>query len=447
MNRNDRALTGFTMLGHATFHTYELVIPILVVVWLDAFSTTPAFLGAIVGASYAATGVGALPSGILSDRISGKRLVVASMAGMGGGFLIVSAAPNLATLSVGLLVWGIAASLYHPAGLSLISRGATERGTAFAYHGAAGNVGVATGPLLGAILLAAFDWRTVAALLVVPVALAVVVALGLEFDETAGGDATNDRETADRETDESGTADRETDESGTADRETDESGTADRETDESETADREVDGTLREFAAGSRRLFVGGFLLVFVIGGLYGLYYRGVFTFLPDVLAGVAVFDPVVVGGRSLEPSQYVYSGLLLLGGVGQYVGGRLVDRYPAERVLVANFGILVLVALAFLPAANAGAGPLLVVSGLLGFFVFLEGPVNQEVVSKHVPRDLRGLSFGWTYVAIFGVGAGGSALSGAILTRWSPAVLFAALAGIAVLAGLVGGLLLRRSG
>ncbi|QHS17454.1 MFS transporter [haloarchaeon 3A1-DGR] len=407
MNRNDRALTGFTMLGHATFHTYELVIPILVVVWLDAFSTTPAFLGAIVGASYAATGVGALPSGILSDRVSGKRLVVASMAGMGGGFLIVSAAPNLATLSVGLLVWGIAASLYHPAGLSLISRGATERGTAFAYHGAAGNVGVATGPLLGAILLAAFDWRTVAALLVVPVALAVVVALGLEFDETAGGDATNDRETA----------------------------------------DREVDGTLREFAAGSRRLFVGGFLLVFVIGGLYGLYYRGVFTFLPDVLAGVAVFDPVVVGGRSLEPSQYVYSGLLLLGGVGQYVGGRLVDRYPAERVLVANFGILVLVALAFLPAANAGAGPLLVVSGLLGFFVFLEGPVNQEVVSKHVPRDLRGLSFGWTYVAIFGVGAGGSALSGAILTRWSPAVLFAALAGIAVLAGLVGGLLLRRSG
>ncbi|WP_096391579.1 MFS transporter [Halopenitus persicus] len=432
MNRNDRALTGFTMLGHATFHTYELVIPILVVVWLDAFSTTPAFLGAVVGASYAATGVGALPSGILSDRVSGKRLVVASMAGMGGGFLIVSVAPNLATLSVGLLVWGAAASLYHPAGLSLISRGATERGTAFAYHGAAGNVGVATGPLLGAILLTAFDWRTVAALLVVPVAIAVVVALGLEFDETAGrgedprrneaadGDAANDPEASDPEA---------------SDPKADEPG------------EGEPDGTLREFAAGSRRLFVGGFLLVFVIGGLYGLYYRGVFTFLPDVLAGVAVFDPVVVGGRSLEPSQYVYSGLLLLGGVGQYVGGRLVDRYPAERVLVANFGTLVLVALAFLPAANAGAGPLLVVSGLLGFFVFLEGPVNQEVVSKHVPRDLRGLSFGWTYVAIFGVGAGGSAIAGAILTHRSPAVLFAGLAGVAVLAGLVGGMLLWRSG
>jgi len=40
MDRNDRALTAFTMLGHATFHTYELVVPIFVVVWLDAFSTT-----------------------------------------------------------------------------------------------------------------------------------------------------------------------------------------------------------------------------------------------------------------------------------------------------------------------------------------------------------------------------------------------------------------------
>ena len=49
---------------------------------------------------------------------------------------------------------------------------------------------------------------------------------------------------------------------------------------------------------------------------------------------------------------------------------------------------------------------PIFVVSGLLGVLVFLEAPVNQEVISKHVPADLRGRSFGWTYVAVFGVGA-----------------------------------------
>jgi hypothetical protein len=68
MNSNDRTITGFAMLGHATFHTYELVIPLFVVVWLDTFAVSPAVLGVVVAASYALTGVGALPSSILADR-------------------------------------------------------------------------------------------------------------------------------------------------------------------------------------------------------------------------------------------------------------------------------------------------------------------------------------------------------------------------------------------
>lgn len=397
MDGNDRAITAFTMLGHATFHTYELVIPLFVVIWLDVFSTTPAVLGIIVGTSYALTGIGALPGGVLSDRVSAKRLIIACMAGMGGGFLLVSVAPTLLTLSLGLLLWGVAASMYHPAGLSLISRGAKERGTAFAYHGAAGNVGVATGPLLAAILLAYFGWRTVAALLVIPVVLAITLAFGLEFDETAAVDEEN-------------------------------------------AADgRGEIQTLRQFASNSKLLFTGGFLFVFFIGNLYGLYYRGAFTFLPDILARLPLFNPGNLAGRSFEPSQYVYSGLLLLGGVGQYVGGKLVDRYRAEHVLIANFAVLVLIALTFVPAANAGLWSLLIVSGMLGFFVFLEAPVNQEVISKYVPADLRGLSFGWTYIAVFGVGALGSAVAGLILTRWPPIVLFTVLATFAILAVFVG--------
>jgi MFS family permease len=415
------------MLGHATFHTYELVIPILVVVWLDAFSTTPAFLGLLVGASYACTGLGALPSGVLSDRVGARRLIVACMAGMGGGFLVVSAAPNLAVLAVGLLAWGVAASAYHPAGLSLISRGTTERGTAFAYHGAAGNVGVATGPLLGSVLLAFLGWRTVAAVLVVPAALAVVLALRLEFDETAGVDADEAAGASDAV-------------GGTDADEAADGG------DGAGGAGRGAVAGLRGFASRSGLLFAGGFLFVFLVGNLYGLYYRGAFTFLPEVLAGLPRFAPVDLAGRTVEPSQYVYSGLLALGGVGQYVGGRLVDRYRAERVLVANFAVLAVVALAFVPAANAGLWPLLVVSGALGFLVFLEAPVNQEVVSRHVPADLRGLSFGWTYAAVFGVGALGAAVAGVVLTRWSPAVLFALLAGVAALAGAVGASLTRRT-
>ncbi|MFB6281714.1 MAG: MFS transporter [Haloferacaceae archaeon] len=403
MDANDRAIAAFTMLGHAAFHTYELVIPLFVTVWLDAFAVTPATLGLIVGASYALTGVGALPSGALSDAYSSKRLVLGCVAGMGAGFALVSVAPNVLGVAAGLLVWGAAASVYHPAGLALISRGARERGTTFAYHGVAGNVGVATGPLLGAVLLAVLEWRTVAAVLVLPAVLALVVAARLDFDETAGAVA--------------------------------------RDADGGREGPRDLRGFLRD----SRLLFTGGFVLVFLVGNLYGLYYRGAFTFLPEVLAGFALFDPVAVAGRTVEPSQYVYSGLLVLGGAGQYVGGRLVDRVRAEYALVGTFAALVVVAALFVPAADAGLVPLLAASGLLGFLVFMEAPINQEVISRHVPAGARGLSFGYTYLAVFGVGAAGAALAGIVLTRADAGALFLLLAGVAALALALGVALARR--
>ncbi|WP_049899352.1 MFS transporter [Natrinema sp. J7-1] len=407
MDRNDRAVTAFAMLGHAAFHTYELVIPIFVVSWLEAFSTTPAFLGGIVGASYALIGVGALPTGLLADRVSSKRLILACLFGMGGAFALVAAAPTVGVLTVGLLLWGAAASLYHPAGLALLSRGTKERGTAFAYHGAAGNVGVATGPLLAAGLLAFVDWRTVAALLFVPVLIAAVVGARLEFDETAGTSA--------RGADDAGTV-------------------------------GEGPRGLAAFLAGSRRLFTVGFGLVFAIGILYGLYYRAAFTFLPDILAALPLLDPITVVGRSFDPSQYVYSGLLLVGGIGQYVGGKLVDRARLETVLLGGYAALAAVALAFVPSTKAGLAPLVVVAGVLGFLTFMIAPINQEAISAYTPADARGLSFGYTYTAIFGVGALGSSLAGLLLTRSTPTALFAVVAACAVIAAVIGGALRRRS-
>jgi MFS family permease len=75
-----------------------------------------------------------------------------------------------------------------------------------------------------------------------------------------------------------------------------------------------------------------------------------------------------------------------------------------------------------------------------------MEAPINQEVISKYVPAEVRGLSFGYTYVAVFGVGALGSAIAGIILTRAGPALLFLVLAVFAVAAILFGVYLIRRT-
>lgn len=404
MNRNDRAIVGFTMLAHAMFHTYELAIPIFVTVWLDAFAVTEATLGLVVGAGYALIGLGALPSGVLADAYGSKTLVLGSTAGMGGGFLLVGLSPNVAVLGAALILWGAGASLYHPAGLSLLSRGTENRGTAFAYHGAAGNVGTVVGPLAAAVLLAVLDWRLVAVLFVAPALVAGAIAFRLSFDERAAteGDVAAD---------------------GDPGRTTETDGGL---------------GSFRELARDSRRLFTRGFVVLFAIIMLYGLYYRGVLTFLPEILGGLPMFDPVTVFDRSFAPSRYVYAGLLSVGVFGQYAGGKVSDMIETEYALVTTFAALVVAALLFVPASVAGVAPLLAVCGLLGFFVYVAAPVYQATIADYVTADSHGLSYGFTYLAMFGIGALGAALAGTVLTYAGSGTLFVALAGLATLAALL---------
>lgn len=410
MNRNDRSIVGVAMLAHAMVHTYELSIPILVTVWLDVFQVNEATIGLVVAVGYALFGLGALPGGVLADTYGSRPLIIACLAGMGGSFVLLSLAPSVPVIALALVLWGAAASVYHPSGLSLISKGVTQRGTAFAYHGMAGNLGIAFGPLAAALLLLVFEWRVVAVLLAVPAGIAVMLTLKVNFDETATVEVTDGGTTADSKAD--------------------------------------TVSSIGELVSESRRLFTGAFATVFAIVMLSGLYYRGTLTFLPDMLAGPSMFDPVDVAGRTLEPSRYLYAGLLVVGIVGQYAGGKLTDQIETERGIAMAFAGLAVIAILFIPAANAGLLALLAVSAVLGFALFFIQPFYQATVAEYTPAGLRGLSYGYTYLGVFGVGAAGAAMAGFILTYASSQALFLVLAGLAVVAALLAGMLIRtRSG
>ncbi len=399
---NDRAIVGLTMLAHAMVHTYELSIPILMTLWLEEFALSKAVLGGIVAVGYGLFGLGALPGGVLADRFGSKRLIVGCLAGMGGAFLLLSLAQGPWTIGAALVLWGAAASVYHPAGLALISKGVVRRGRAFAWHGMAGNIGIALGPLATTVALIAFDWRTVSLLLVAPAVVAVGIALRLRFDEHAGLDA-----------------------------------------DEHAATQHAADWTT--LLDRSRRLFVPSFLIVFGIVMLSGLYYRGVLTFLPELLSTMATLPSMTLGGLTLDSGRYVYVGLLLIGVGGQYVGGWLTDKISLERGIGWTFVALTLIAAAYWPAATAGLGPLLAISALLGFCLFVVQPFYQATVAEYSPAEARGLSYGFTYLGVFGVGALGAALTGAVLDLFSPAVMFGVLAAMAAAAGALGFRLLRH--
>jgi MFS family permease len=409
MNENARSVVLFTGLSHAIVHTFELSIPILVVIWLLEFPVTTATLGLVVGAGYALFGIGALPGGVLADRFGSRALILACLAGMGGAFLLLSFATGVVTIAVALGLWGVAASVYHPSGLSLISTSVEDRGTAFAYHGMAGNAGIALGPLVTALLLLTVDWRIVTRLLVVPAVIAIGYALTAEFDETAAVS---------------------------------------------------VDGgqtesmSLSKFLGDSRSLFTLGFALAMCIVMMNGLFYRGTLTFLPDVLGNflppisesVTLFEPGSPLASEFDLASYLYVGLLTIGIGGQYVGGKVSDRIEPTTGLTVVFGSLVVVAVGFVPAARTGLAPLLVASAVLGFLLFALQPLYQATIAEHSPPDDRGLSYGYTYLTSFGVGAGGAAIAGYLLSVVSADGTFLALAAFPAL-GAVFALVLRRWG
>jgi MFS family permease len=414
MNENDRAITALVMVAHGLVHTYELTLPILAVeaVWQASFPTTTLpglgtvpttlfVLGLVVSAGYALFGLGALPGGVLADAYGSRPLIVGCLLGMGGSFVLLAFAPSLPVVALCLVVWGAAASVYHPAGLALISKGVEERGTAFAYHGIAGNLGIALGPLAAALLLLFFgDWRLAVGLLGVPALLAAGYAIRVDVDETAAAAAADGG------------------------------------------GDARASGSvssLAEFLADSRRLLVGPFLLVFAVVMLSGLYYRGFLTFLPELLSGFDSLTAVDVAGRTVEPNRYVYVGLLMAGVLGQYVGGRLTDRIPVERGLAYGYGALGVLAVVYLPVATAGLFPLLAVSALMGVALFVVQPFYQATVAEYTPAGARGLSYGYTYLGVFGVGALGGAVAGGILTVATSTALFATLAGFGFVAGGIG--------
>ncbi|SEW13824.1 MFS transporter [Natrinema salifodinae] len=408
LNANDRSIAGFTMAGHALVHWFETSIPIFLVVWLSEFDVGVALFGIVVALGYAPFGLGALPGGILADRYGTRPIVLACLGGMSLAFLVLAVANSIYAIAVGLICWGIAASVYHPAGLALISTGVEERGTVFAWHGIAGNAGIALGPFVAATLLIFLDWSLVAALLAVPGVIAVLYGLSAEFDPTAAVE---------------------------------------------DGADAGPDEALSpsELVGDSRTLFASAFAVVFVLVTFEGLYYRGTLTYLPEILHGLPAMDSLALPAslEGIEPADYIYVGLLVVGMAGQYAGGKLTDRVPPARGLIAIFAVLAVLALAFVPAtaAGVGLGPLVALCGLLGFFLFAIQPFYQNAVAIYTPPDARGLSYGYTYLGEFGLGSASIAVGGYVLGDLSQTAFFALIAGFAVVGGLLAGVLLTGSG
>lgn len=103
-----------------------------------------------------------IPSGALADKIDSRYLLFLCAVLSGFGAVIVSQSPNVIYLVVGLSILMIAVSMYHPPGLSIVSKlfSKGKLTTMVGMHGATGCIGQGLGTISMSLLIGSYGWRS-----------------------------------------------------------------------------------------------------------------------------------------------------------------------------------------------------------------------------------------------------------------------------------------------
>jgi predicted MFS family arabinose efflux permease len=284
MDRKQRSVLITASLSHGLIHISELSVPPLLMLIQREFKVADFQMGQVVATYGLLFGLGALPAGLLVDRLGSKRLLVVCLWGASASMLAMALSPSFGWFTICAAGMGLSLSLYHPAGTSLIVASMHPTGKVFATHGMAGNLGVASSSVLAGGLGARLGWRWALGLLAVPALALGVRALTLPTGQSRQqvGDGAQGR---------------------------------------------------------WRRL-----VLLLLAAGFMGMVYRGMTTFLPKLFS-ITYTDNVQTGtalGGALTTTA------LLVGIAGMFLAGRVADsgRHPATVFLAGALAQLPLLAM-----------------------------------------------------------------------------------------------------
>ena len=401
MAGNEWRIVGFTSTAHALNHLMEISYAPLLVFISREFGVEYGFLGAVVNAMALAYGLSAPLGGFLADRIGSKRMLWFQLLVAGVASLLVALSPNIWFMAVTLTLLGLAAGMYHPAGLSFITRGVRARTMATGYHGMAGSLAVAVAPAIAVALAGLWNWRAAfVAYGVAGLACALFVML------SRLGDAAPAREDGE----------------------------------EKPSAQADNPSAVHERRGASRLLWVP-LIVVFLINSLVGFIYRGAVSYLPLHLTDNLNVDLFGVDPETL--AGYFATVALTFGVAGQYVGGYLGERVRREKLAVV-FGLL-LVPFLFLMGVTGGVW-LVVWASAFAFFNFMTQPIYVSLLAEYTPPERQGGALGIMFLVSGGVGSFAATMGGYIADRWSTSLIFLILGGLAVVIFLAATFLLVSS-
>ncbi|MCA9114683.1 MAG: MFS transporter [Planctomycetaceae bacterium] len=373
MDRAVFRLILLTSLAHALVHVLELALPGVEQLIGEEYGVGREWTGLLGTAWRMPFGMGALLAGWLADRYGSRRLLVIYLLGSAVTCAMAAWSTSLAMVFVSMFSMGCFASIYHPAGLSLISRETTaaNRGQALGWHGIIGSIGIASAPFLAGVFFSTgqVTWRQYYLVLAVP-AVGLAVLLHRTLRET----------------------------------------------------DRHTDGSQQ--APAGQPASAGGaspdkltnpvsekrwpaFLVLVSVGALSGMIYGAFMHFLPRYLdgSGLQLRGAAPAGFRNLLAAVVLGCGIF-----GQAISGRLARPGSLEKqlaiVLLANVPCLL-----WMAAADGSAR--LWATCLLALVHFMNQPLYNSLIAQLVPRHRRSVGYGFSNMVSFGLGAFGPAWAG----------------------------------
>lgn len=376
--------------AHALVHMFELSLPAVEQMIGDDFGVGEDWTGALGTVWRLPFGLAAMLAGWLADRYGSRLMLLVYLAGCSATAVLAWWAPSLGVLFPVMFLMGCFASIYHPAGLALISRETTPetRGAALGWHGILGSLGIAGAPFAAMIIFSRtdIDWRQYYLLLILPaVVLAALLARSMARSNAAKASSS---------------------------------------------------ALPPAVESGGKEPFLSRpFLILVSAGALSGFVYAAFMHFLARYL------DNVGLRPDDWPPESFrnaLAAAVLICGSFGQAIAGRLCRPGRLEKLLV-------IVLLGNVPPliwmAVADGTARFIAACLLALIHFMNQPVYNSLIAQFIPHSRRSIGYGFSNMMCFGIGALGPLCAGLIA---SDTKVYAMLAGVAALASVLAMWLVR---
>lgn len=331
-----RLVLLFTGASHTLFHIVAGLFLTLVLVLEPVWKIPYAQLIELWTIGALLLGLGAPLAGWISDRVGETRVIITFLLGMGIAGVLCGLSEGPRSLQAALAMMGLFGAVYHPVGTAWVVKNVRDRGRSIAIVGIAGSTGIALASLVAGGISDLAGWR---AAFIVPSALMIMLGLVLLAFYVAGW-------IVDREAD--------------------------------------VAASDEPSVADIRRAFV----VLVITMSLTSVTYHAFAAMLPKWIEreiGASL-------GAGLTRIGALVSVIYFAGTIGQWIGGKLVDRGLTRETYAAGFALK----LAMFAAAGAIGGWPIVIAALAVVLVLdLSSLIENILIARYTPSAKRGLAYG----------------------------------------------------